>query len=145
MNPDASKFVEYPGGPAMYMIEFKQGNAVFVEYPSLVHWRCEQLRQRAAWRALARTVKLYSDQTRHDPLGHWVEKWRCKKIMGQINPVKQFWNSIRNPNHHGGPMPVTREDKILALSGSYAEAELRVVVTRVRDRPGLGKPKRCSF
>jgi hypothetical protein len=58
MNPDASKFVEYPGGPAMYMIEFKQGNAVVVEYPSLVHWRCEQLRQRAVWRALARTVKL---------------------------------------------------------------------------------------
>ena len=157
MNPDASKFVEYPGRPAMYMIEFKQGNAVFVEYPSLVHWRCEQLRQRAAWRALARTVKLccctwwtsgriYSDQTRHDPLGHWVEKWRWKKNMGQINPVKQFWDSIRNPNHHGGPMPVTREDKVLALSGSYAEAELRVVKTRgVRDRPGLGKPKRCSF
>ena len=69
-----------------------------------------------------------------------------KKNMGQINPVKQFWDSIRNPNHHGGPMPVTREDKVLALSGSYAEAELRVVKTRgVRDRPGLGKPKRCSF
>ena len=62
----------------------------------------------------------------------------------------------------------TRKDKVLALSGSYAEAELCVVVTRgLRDQhpaphhgevdPSgldpfgniksgwLGKPKRCSF